>query len=110
VHRLFGKIKIAEQADQSCQDSPRIHAIKGVEQFAYLLDGTLIRSCHRAAFADLICSALSFGSALRHCSGAAPGADVSFLLYRKSAWRTSVGGHFDCDQRTSIRNRSRHRF
>jgi hypothetical protein len=34
VHRLLGKIKIAEQADQSCQDSSRIHAIKGVEQFA----------------------------------------------------------------------------
>src|SRR5216684_2369937 len=41
VHRLLGKIKITEQADQSCQDSSRIHAIKGVEQFAYLLDGTL---------------------------------------------------------------------
>src|SRR5258708_367971 len=37
VHRLLGKIKITEQADQSCQDSPRIHPIKGVEQFAYLL-------------------------------------------------------------------------
>ena len=36
-HRLFGKIKITERADQSCQDSSRIHAIKGVEQFAYLL-------------------------------------------------------------------------
>src|SRR5262245_65735664 len=35
VHRLLGKIKIAEQADQSCQDSSRLHAIKGVEQFAY---------------------------------------------------------------------------
>src|SRR5271157_1473608 len=34
VHRLLGKIKIAEQADQSCQDSSRIDAIKGVEQFA----------------------------------------------------------------------------
>src|SRR5580658_6350531 len=41
VHRLFGKIKITEQADQSCQDSSRIHAIKGVEQFGYLLGGTL---------------------------------------------------------------------
>src|SRR6267142_3904120 len=41
VHGLLGKIKITEQADQSCQDSSRIHAIKGVEQFAYLLDGTL---------------------------------------------------------------------
>src|SRR5882672_2759505 len=41
VHRLLGKIKITEQADQGCQDSPRIHAIKGVEQFAYLLGGTL---------------------------------------------------------------------
>src|SRR5271165_3359736 len=41
VHRLFGKIKITEQADQSCQDSSRIHAIKGVEQFAYLLGGRL---------------------------------------------------------------------
>src|SRR5438132_7431395 len=37
VHRLLGKIKITKQADQSCQDSSRIHAIKGVEQFAYLL-------------------------------------------------------------------------
>src|SRR5437762_384229 len=37
VHRLLGKIKITEQADQSCQDSSRIAAIKGVEQFAYLL-------------------------------------------------------------------------
>src|SRR5215469_18963956 len=33
--------QITEQADQSCQDSSRIHAIKGVEQFAYLLGGTL---------------------------------------------------------------------
>src|SRR5882762_9643388 len=41
VHRLFGKIKITEQADQSCQDSSRIHAIKGVEQFANLLVGSL---------------------------------------------------------------------
>src|SRR6266851_3745713 len=41
VHRLLGKIKITEQADQSCQDSSRIHAIKGVKQFAYLLGGTL---------------------------------------------------------------------
>jgi hypothetical protein len=41
VHRLFGKIKITKQADQGCQDSARIHAIKGVEQFAYLLGGTL---------------------------------------------------------------------
>ena len=40
VHRLLGKIKISEQADQSGQDSSRIHAIKGVEQFAYLLGGT----------------------------------------------------------------------
>src|SRR5437899_8513581 len=38
---LLGKIKITEQADKSCQDSSRIHAIKGVEQFAYLLGGTL---------------------------------------------------------------------
>src|SRR3989441_1863279 len=37
VHRLLGKIKITEQADQSCQDSSRLHAIKAVEQFAYLL-------------------------------------------------------------------------
>jgi hypothetical protein len=37
VHRLLGKIKISEQADQSCQDSSRIHAIKGLEEFAYLL-------------------------------------------------------------------------
>src|ERR1700751_3137944 len=35
VHGLLGKIKITEQADQSCQNSSRIHAIKGVEQFAY---------------------------------------------------------------------------
>src|SRR5271166_4357861 len=41
VHRLFGKIKITEQADQSCQYSSRIHAIDGVEQLAYLLGGTL---------------------------------------------------------------------
>src|SRR6266478_3088051 len=41
VHRLLGKIKITEQADQSCQDSSRIIAIKGVKQFAYLLGGTL---------------------------------------------------------------------
>src|SRR5216684_955400 len=45
VHRLLGKIKVTEQADQSCQDSSRINAIKGVEQFAYLvmyrLGGTL---------------------------------------------------------------------
>src|SRR3989442_5693942 len=41
VHRLLGKIKITEQADQTCQDSSRIHAIKGVEQFAYLLAGAL---------------------------------------------------------------------
>src|SRR5439155_24299153 len=41
VHRLLGEIKITEQANQSCQDSSRIHAIKGVEQFAYLLGGTL---------------------------------------------------------------------
>src|SRR3984885_3030089 len=41
VHRLLGKIKITEQADQSCQDPPRIHAIKGVEQLAYGLGGGL---------------------------------------------------------------------
>src|SRR6266511_5113909 len=41
LHRLLGKIKITEQADQSCQDSSRIHAIKGGEQFADLLGGTL---------------------------------------------------------------------
>src|SRR5260221_13519340 len=45
VHRLLGKIKITKQADQGCQDSSRIHAIKGVEHFAYLvlylLGGTL---------------------------------------------------------------------
>src|SRR5690242_6457251 len=41
VHRLLGKIKIAEQADQSCQDSSRIRAVKGVEQFACLLGGRL---------------------------------------------------------------------
>src|ERR1700692_2125628 len=40
VHRLLGKIKITEQADQSRQDSSRIYAIKGFEQFAYLLGGT----------------------------------------------------------------------
>src|ERR1700723_1017114 len=40
VHRLLGKIEITEQADQSCQDSSRIDAIKGVEQFTYLLGGT----------------------------------------------------------------------
>jgi hypothetical protein len=31
VHSLVGKINIAEQADQCCQDSSRIHPIKGVE-------------------------------------------------------------------------------
>src|ERR1700723_3127317 len=41
VHRLLGKIKITEQADQSCQDPSRIHAIKGVEQLAYGLGGGL---------------------------------------------------------------------
>ena len=41
VHRLRGKIKITEQADQRGQDSSRIHAIKGVEQFAYRLGGRL---------------------------------------------------------------------
>src|SRR6202046_4174728 len=45
VHRPLGRIEITEQADQSCQDSSRIQAIKGVEQFAYLvtylLGGTL---------------------------------------------------------------------
>src|SRR6516165_4511062 len=41
VHGLLGKIKITEQADQSCQDSSGIHAIKGVQQFAYMLGGTL---------------------------------------------------------------------
>src|SRR4029077_12532944 len=37
VHRLLSKIKITEQADQSCQDSSRLKAIKRIEQFAYLL-------------------------------------------------------------------------
>src|SRR6185369_1312341 len=37
VHRLLGQIKIAQQADQSGQDSSRLNAIKGVEHFAYLL-------------------------------------------------------------------------
>jgi len=37
VHRLLGQIKITEQADQSRQDSSRIHPINRVEQFAYLL-------------------------------------------------------------------------
>src|SRR6185295_1410866 len=37
VHRLLGQIKIAEQADQSRQDSSRLPAIEGVEQFVYLL-------------------------------------------------------------------------
>src|SRR6202050_3325499 len=41
VHRLLGKIKITEQADQSRQDPSRIHAIKRIEQFAYLLGRTL---------------------------------------------------------------------
>src|SRR3984885_16161218 len=36
VHRLLRKIKITEEVDQSRQDSSRIHAIKGVDQFAYL--------------------------------------------------------------------------
>ena len=38
---ILGKIKITEQADQSCQDSSRIHAIKRVEQDSYLLGGSL---------------------------------------------------------------------
>src|SRR5580700_1247844 len=33
VHCLLGQIKITEQADQSCQNSSRLHAIKRVEQF-----------------------------------------------------------------------------
>ena len=41
MHRLLGKIEITEQADQRSQDSSRIHPIKGVEQFAYRLGGTL---------------------------------------------------------------------
>src|SRR6202162_5478706 len=41
VHSLLGKVKITEQADQSRQDTSRILAIKGIEQFAYLLGGTL---------------------------------------------------------------------
>src|SRR2546421_4886345 len=41
VHRLLGKIKITQQADQSCQDPSRISAIKGVQRFAYLLRGML---------------------------------------------------------------------
>src|SRR5262249_37719549 len=41
VHRLLGKIKITEQADQSCQYASRVHAIKGIEQFVYLFGGTL---------------------------------------------------------------------
>src|ERR1700678_194964 len=41
VHRLLGKIEIAEQSNQRRQDPSRIHAIKGVEQFANLLRGTL---------------------------------------------------------------------
>src|SRR5436853_1885837 len=45
VHHLLGKIKITEQADQSRQNSSRIQAIKGVEEFTYLrmylLGGTL---------------------------------------------------------------------
>src|SRR5438874_7593626 len=39
--RRWSSYSIVEQADQSCQDSSRIRAIKGVEQFAYLLGGTL---------------------------------------------------------------------
>src|SRR6202046_4285111 len=31
AHRLLGQTKITEQADQSCQDSSRIRAIKGAE-------------------------------------------------------------------------------
>ena len=64
VHRLLGKIKITEQADQSCQDSPRIHAIKGVEQFAYLLRGALGHDdelskpgfCERSKFGTVLCA------------------------------------------------------
>src|SRR5258707_10865229 len=42
VHRLLGKIKITEQADQSCQDSSRLHAIQGDEQVAYLVTCLLV--------------------------------------------------------------------
>src|SRR5260370_8854941 len=41
VHRLLGKIKITEQANQSRQDPSRIYAIMGVAQFAYLLRAAL---------------------------------------------------------------------
>src|SRR5882757_5724278 len=42
VHRLLGKIKITKQADQSCEDSSRIHTIEGVEQFAYLVTHLIV--------------------------------------------------------------------
>src|ERR1700680_220099 len=64
VHRLLGEIKITEQADQSCQDSSRIHAIKGVQQFAYL-------------FTYL------FGGTLGHDD------DLSKTSYRESIWQTA---------------------
>jgi hypothetical protein len=57
VHRLLGKIKIVEQADQSRQDASRINAIKGVEQSAYLLSylfgGTLEHDDDRSKPATL---------------------------------------------------------
>src|SRR2546421_2133587 len=59
VHRLLGKIKITEQADQSCQDSSRIHAIKGVEQFAYLLMYRLGGTLGHDDDLRLLCDSLS---------------------------------------------------
>src|SRR5580704_12765534 len=41
VHPLLGENEITEQADQSCEDSPGVYAIEGVEQFADVLGGRL---------------------------------------------------------------------
>src|SRR5208283_3773223 len=66
VHRILGKIKIAEQADQGCQDPSRIHAIKGVEQFGYRVTYLL-------------------GGTLGHAD------DVSKTSYPESIWQTADG-------------------
>lgn len=47
VHRLFGKVKITQQPDQSGQDPSRLHAIQGVKPMAYLLMSLL-----RGTFGD----------------------------------------------------------
>src|SRR6266851_4298369 len=89
VHRLLGKIKITKQADQSCQDSSRIHAIKGVEQFAYLLGGTLGHNDDRSKPA----TPNQFGK--RRIDAKCPGRDfeiwtVTLEIYRTRVFREAV--------------------